>query len=206
MSNSLIIESAVQVMDLCHGAAVKAGWYTDLQTGERIRRNTGEILMLAVSEVCEAFEAWESRAMDDKLPNRCGVEVELADELIRHFDTLPGLGHGDQFNEALLLLERDRVPYYGGNGSRPGEERFLGIIRHISDAMEADRKKAASRRYPSLPGLVVHVGQAVRATIGLANLLQVDLWGAIHDKVAFNATREDHKIEHRKAAGGKAYR
>lgn len=205
MSNSLVIENVPQLMNLCHGAAVKAGWWQDLNTGEPIRRNTGEILMLAVSEVSEAFEAWESRAMDDKLINRRGVEVELADFLIRTFDTLPGLGHGDDLVAALSYLERDRVPYYGANGNRPGDARFLGIIRHMCDAMEADRKKAPSRRYPSLPGLVVHVGQAVRATLTLGTLVEADLWGALHDKVAFNAQREDHKVENRRAAGGKAY-
>ena len=200
-----IIENARALMDLCHGAAVDAGWWTDLQTGEPVRRNTGEILMLSVSEVCEAMDAWENRAMDDKLTGRRGVEVELADKLIRDFDTMAGLGHRDDLDQALRLLERDRVPYYGGRGGPASADRFLGIIRHMSDAMESDRKKAPSKRYPSIPGLVVSVGQSIRATVQLGHLVEGNLWDAIHEKVEFNKHREDHKIENRRAAGGKAY-
>lgn len=204
--NTRILRDAADLCTLCHGAALAAGWYTDLQTGEPIKRNHGEVLMLATSEICEAMDAWDGRLLDDKLTHRRGVEVELADFLIRTFDTMPGMGFREPFLRALNLLQRDRPPYYGGDGGPVGPARFLGIIRHLADAMEADRKDAPSRRYPSLPGIVVHVGQAVRATVHLGILLEADLWDALHEKVAFNAQREDHKIENRRAAGGKAYR
>lgn len=77
------IEMAVEV---CHGAAVKAGWWTDLNTGEPLQRNKGEMLMLMVSEISEAMEGERKDLMDDKLPHRRMAEVELADALIRIFD------------------------------------------------------------------------------------------------------------------------
>ena len=40
-------------------------------------------LMLTVSELTEAMEADRKDLMDDKLPHRLGIEVELADALIR---------------------------------------------------------------------------------------------------------------------------
>ncbi len=200
-----IIENAADFCDLCHGAAVDAGWWTDLDTGQATTRNTGEILMLAVSEVTEAAEAWETRAMDDKLTGRRGVEVELADFCIRNFDTMSGLGHRAAFIKALQMLDRQGVPCIGADGGPPGEKRFLGIIRHMADAMEADRKGAPSKRFPDLPGLVVHVAQATRAAIKLAVLVHADLSAAIREKVAYNRSREDHKIENRRAAGGKRY-
>ncbi len=200
-----LIESAVYYCDLCHDAARDAGWWTDLQTGEPVKRNTGEILMLAVSEVCEAADAWENRDMDDKLPHRRGVEVELADFLIRNFDTMTGLGHKKAFCVALDRLEHRMVPCHGTDGGPPSERRFLGIIRHMADAMEADRKSTMSKEWADIPGLVIGVAQATRAAIRLATLVHADLIAAIEEKVAYNRNRADHKIENRKQAGGKKW-
>lgn len=48
--------------------------------------NTGEKFALVHSEISEALEADRAQAMDDKLPARRGVEVELADAVIRILD------------------------------------------------------------------------------------------------------------------------
>lgn len=55
------------------------------------------------SEVSEAMEAYRRNSMDDKLPNNKGVEVELADAVIRIFDLVGALGFGHTFGETLLL-------------------------------------------------------------------------------------------------------
>lgn len=54
--------------------------------------NRAEKLMLMVSEIAEAMEADRKDLMDDKIPSRKGIEVELADTLIRIFDSAGGLG------------------------------------------------------------------------------------------------------------------
>ncbi len=82
MINSLILQ--------CHEANAK--WWVDLQSGQPLQRNIGELLMLCVSELAEALEADRKNLMDDKLPNRPGLEVELADCLIRIFDLAGGKG------------------------------------------------------------------------------------------------------------------
>jgi len=61
-------------------------WWHDPLTKEVIRRNHGELFMLMVSEISEAMEGVRKGLMDDKLPHRRMVEVELADTLIRIFD------------------------------------------------------------------------------------------------------------------------
>jgi hypothetical protein len=69
---------------LCRSAA--SLFYTNLDTGEPIQLNKGERFALMHSELSEAFEAERKNLMDDHLPHRRGVEVELADALIRIFD------------------------------------------------------------------------------------------------------------------------
>lgn len=74
------------------GHSCAAGWHTDLETGERLNRNVGEMLMLIVSEVSEAMEGHRKNLMDDKLPHRSMIEVELADLVIRVGDLAGMLG------------------------------------------------------------------------------------------------------------------
>lgn len=66
-------------------------WWIDLETGEPIKRNFGELIALCHSELSEALEGDRKNLMDDKLPNRPMVEVELADTVIRIFDIAAGL-------------------------------------------------------------------------------------------------------------------
>jgi NTP pyrophosphatase (non-canonical NTP hydrolase) len=100
-------------------------WWIDLDTGLPKERNTGELLMLIVSEIAEAMEGDRKGLMDDHLPHRSMFEVELADTLIRIFDLAGGRG--------------------------------------------------------------------------------LDLSGAVAEKLEYNKRRADHKVENRKAEGGKKY-
>lgn len=122
-----VAEAVRTIMLATHGAARDAGWWNDIRTGESLigRRNVPEMLMLMVSELAEAMEGHRKNLMDDKLPHRPMIEVELADCLIRITDVAAALG--------------------------------------------------------------------------------LDLGGAVAEKMAFNASRPDHKREARLAAGGKAY-
>jgi len=61
-------------------------WWTDLETGQPIERNTGQLLMLCVSELAEAMEGDRKNLMDDKLPHRKMFDVELVDCFIRLAD------------------------------------------------------------------------------------------------------------------------
>lgn len=98
----------------CHGAAVTGGWWHDPATGEPIQRNTGEILMLIVSEVAEGMEGHRKGLKDDKLAHRDMLEVELADAVIRIFDLAGSKGYdlGTAIAEKLQynLLRADHKP------------------------------------------------------------------------------------------------
>lgn len=65
---------------------LKAGWWTDITTGEPKKRSVGELFMLFVTEIAEAYEAWSANAPDDKLTQYPGLGVELADLGIRWAD------------------------------------------------------------------------------------------------------------------------
>lgn len=108
------VERAGDILTLaCHGASYLAGWWTDPGTGIDLRGlvRTGradgwpdalcarlakalvaEKLCLSHSELSEGMEGHRKGKMDDKLPDRPMLEVELADAVIRIADLAGALG------------------------------------------------------------------------------------------------------------------
>jgi NTP pyrophosphatase (non-canonical NTP hydrolase) len=135
------IEKATGVLvDVCHGASARAGWWGATNDGADAPADVtlvrdgstrfgkalvAQKLCLIHSEVSEAMEGHRKNLDDDKLPHRKMIEVELADALIRICD--------------------------------------------------------------------------------LAGALNLDLGGAVAEKLEFNAQRADHKPENRAAENGKSY-
>lgn len=84
-------------------------------------------------------------------------------------------------------------------------EMLMLIVSEVSEGMEGFRKKLQDDKLPHRPMIEVELADAMIRIGDLASFLGLDLGGAIVEKMAFNAHREDHKIESRKAAGGKAF-
>lgn len=78
----------------CFNVNVKAGWWTDIKTGESLvgKRNIPELLCLAHSELSEGLEGYRKDLMDDKLPDRKMLEVEIGDCIIRLMDICGSMG------------------------------------------------------------------------------------------------------------------
>lgn len=79
------------------------------------------------------------------------------------------------------------------------------IHSEISEAMEGDRKSLMDDKLPHRPMREVELADAVIRIFDLAGGYGMDLAGAIAEKLAYNASRKDHKPENRAADGGKAY-
>lgn len=93
-------EALNQLRDIVHQRNIDAGWWTDLETGADTRhttpgpkRNVPEMLCLVHSEISEGLEGYRKGLMDDKLPHRPMLEVELGDAIIRELDLAGGLGY-----------------------------------------------------------------------------------------------------------------
>jgi len=104
---------------------VAAGWWTDLSTGEPLKRNVGELLCLVHSEISEAMEGYRKNLPDDKLPHRSMFEVELADAIIRILDIA---GHFkldlDGAIKEKLAYNAERPDHKPENRSQSGGKKF----------------------------------------------------------------------------------
>lgn len=167
-----------------------AKWWTDLDTGQPIDRNKGELLLLMVSELSEAMEGERKDLMDDKLPHRKCAEVEMADVVIRTLDFAGGFG---------LKLKRHEDEPDLVDGFNIGET-LLEMVACITEAYFADNPydedKSAVEYWLSLL-----VTKAEKYCEGRG----YDLWGAYDEKMEFNKTRPDHSLEARRATGGKKW-
>lgn len=84
-------------------------------------------------------------------------------------------------------------------------QKLMLIVSEVSEAMEGHRKGLPDDKLPHRSMIEVELADAVIRIADLAGALELDLGGAIAEKLAFNAQRPDHKPEARAAAGGKAY-
>ncbi len=79
------------------------------------------------------------------------------------------------------------------------------IHSEISEAMEGDRKGLKDDHLPQRDMREVELADAVIRIFDLAGAYDMDLGGAIVEKLTYNQQRADHKLENRAKEGGKAY-
>lgn len=105
--------------------ALNNQWWYDINTGEKLDRNHGELFMLMVSEVAEAMESHRKSLKDEKLPHRQGVDVELVDALIRIFDYAGEHGIDlDAIMREKLVFNLHRSDHKRENRAQDGGKKY----------------------------------------------------------------------------------
>jgi NTP pyrophosphatase (non-canonical NTP hydrolase) len=79
------------------------------------------------------------------------------------------------------------------------------IVSEIAEAMEGDRKSLMDDHLPHRSMLEVELADAVIRIMDLSGREGLDLGGAIVEKLQYNLTRSDHKLENREKENGKKY-
>ena len=113
------VEAVREMQSTIYASCVKAGWHSDIETGEPKKRNFGEAIALMHSELSEALEGWRKNLMDDHLPRRNSMEVELADAIIRILDTAGAEGLD------VAGAMRDKFEYNQARADHKIENRLL---------------------------------------------------------------------------------
>ena len=79
------------------------------------------------------------------------------------------------------------------------------VHSEISEAMEGARKNLMDDHLPHRPMLEVELADAVIRILDIAGGYDLDLAGAIDEKIAYNRIRADHQRENREKQGGKQF-
>ena len=91
-----------------HRTAVEHGWWDQ-------ERPIGEILMLAVTELAEAMEAYrEGNPDSEKIEGFSKVEEELVDTIIRILDFAGGMGYDMEGALRAKMAYNETRPYRHG--------------------------------------------------------------------------------------------
>jgi len=75
----------------------------------------------------------------------------------------------------------------------------------LSEAMEGERKNLMDDKLPHRKMAEVEMADTLIRIMDYCGAFGYDLQGAFEEKMAYNATREDHKHEARLIAGGKQF-
>ena len=91
-----------------HRTAVEHGWWDQ-------ERPIGEVLMLAVTELAEAMEAYrEGNPGSEKIDGFSKVEEELVDTIIRILDFAGGMGYDMEGALRAKMAYNETRPYRHG--------------------------------------------------------------------------------------------
>lgn len=189
--------------ELCfdiHRDNVVAGWWTDLKTGESLvgKRNVPEMLCLMHSEVSEGWLGCKRNCMDDKLPHRLMLEVELADCLIRMFDLLGSENVDFQFIVSVINQEfelESSLDY--------PSDILCDLHQYIDNAMEGYRKSKV--REDGIHVFDAELAKLYITIMTISEYLGFDIMATIEEKRFFNKNRADHKMENRLKNDGKKF-
>lgn len=168
-----------------------ATWWHDPATGAPISRNMGELCMLLISEVAEAMEGERKGLMDDKLPHRKMAEVEMADVVIRLLDVA---GH-----EKWSLTIHKPYPILLDNVGQQLMDICVQIVALYNTHVMYNGRNLAQTEHE------YYASRILTLVIDYCRMHDYDLWGAVHEKRAYNRNRADHKPENRVKEGGKKW-
>ena len=170
-----------------HSHNVTVGWWDDKSRWLFVTK-----CMLTVSEVAEAMEGDRKGLMDDKLPHRGMLEVELADVMIRALDIG---GHSDySISPHIEDMVKDHLHAFNGHNNEQPVTTPV-VLFQIVNCIVIYANEHTEYTYNSLISCIHAAGV----------YLDLNLKDAITEKRTFNATRADHRREERIKPQGKTY-
>lgn len=134
-------------------------------------------------------------------------------EAARTLALVTGHSANDAFAEANVVagLCHELAVKGGWWAGRDMMDKELAAVKlalvhsEISEALEGVRKGKMDDHLPHRKAEEVELADAMIRILDLAGARQLDVFGAMMEKMAYNITRADHTAEGRAAEGGKSF-
>lgn len=127
----------------------------------------------------------------------------------RHFRSMLMDDHDSLVNLQITCHELNKTwwkdPATGEPIERNKGELLCLIHSEVSEAMEGERKNLMDDKLPHRRMAEVELADAIIRILDYAQGFGYDIAGALFEKLAYNANREDHKPEHRLTENGKKF-
>jgi NTP pyrophosphatase (non-canonical NTP hydrolase) len=84
-------------------------------------------------------------------------------------------------------------------------EMLMLCVSELAEALEGHRKNLMDDHLPKYPMITTELADTLIRLCDLAGYQKLDLGDAVVDKLAYNATRADHKLSARQEVNGKKF-
>lgn len=118
--------------------------------------------------------------------------------------------HGAALNAAAERVHEANKSWWrdletGAPKARNVGELLMLCTSELAEAMEGHRKNLPDDKLPHRSMFEVELADCIIRILDIAGGMGLDIGGAFEEKMAYNARREDHKVESRLKDGGKKY-
>lgn len=113
-------------------------------------------------------------------------------------------------NELACRVHEENRKWWVDINTGMWKERNVGellmlAVSELSEALEGHRKDLMDDKLPHRKMFEVEIADCIIRLLDISEGMGLNIGGAFEEKMTYNSTREDHKIENRKSEHGKKY-